>query len=505
MNTSEKAKKRAAGIFLAIFLLSLLPLYVLGLKAHPSVDDYYYGAETARVWNETRDFGAVVKESWRLMLDSYKTWQGNYAAIFLMRLQPGIFGESAYFITPLILITGFAAAVLCFFYTAFRKLLEADRPAAVAMAAVIVFCALQFTYKPSDSFFWFNGGIYYTFFFSVSLFLYSLIILVMRAERKRVRIAAAAAALPLAFFIGGGNYSTALYSAVLLGCLSAFLFWKKQRAAVPVCVVTAVLAAALLLSVMAPGNAVRQSVAGPSSGVAKALIYSFAYGGYSLANGLNVPVLLMWLGLTPALYKLASKTPFRFRYPLLVLLFTFGIYSSQGTALFYAQGLRMPPRMSNIIYFNAYLFIAFNLTYILGWVHRHFAGGRFAALCESLTDKPKKYTRFALLLFLAFAAGCIGLTQVSERESGGAEFSLQPLSVSASYSLVTGEASHYDSEMTKRADFLSSLPEGAETAVKALSAYPEALVHSEITKDPADFKNEHLAMFYHLSKVWLEE
>ena len=178
---------------------------------------------------------------------------------------------------------------------------------------------------------------------------------------------------------------------------------------------------------MAPGNAVRQSVAGPSSGVAKALIYSFAYGGYSLANGLNVPVLLMWLGLAPALYKLASKTPFRFRYPLLVLLFTFGIYSSQGTALFYAQGLRMPPRMSNIIYFNAYLFIAFNLTYILGWVHRHFAGGRFAALCESLTDKPKKYTRFALLLFLAFAAGCIGLTQVSERESGGAEFSLQPL------------------------------------------------------------------------------
>ncbi len=505
MNISEKTSKRAAGLLLTLFLLSLLPLYVLGLKAHPSVDDYYYGVETAQIWRETHDFGAVVKESWRLMLDSYQTWQGNYAAIFLMRLQPGIFGESAYFITPLILITSFAAAVLCFFYIAFRKLLRAGKPAALAMASAIGFCALQFTYQPSDSFYWFNGGIYYTFFFSVSLFLYSLIILTILAERKRARIAAAVLALPLAFFIGGGNYSTALCSAVLLGCLTALLFWKKQRSAVPVCVITAVLIAALLLSVMAPGNAVRQSVAGPGSGVVKALIYSFAYGGYSLANGLNVPVLLMWLALMPALYKLASKTHFRFRYPLFVLLFTFGIYSSQGTALFYAQGLRMPPRMSNIIYFNAYLFIAFNLTYILGWVHRRFAGGRFAALCESLTDKPKKYTRFALLLFLAFAAGCIGLTEVTEKESGGAAFSLQPLSVSASYSLVTGEASRYDAEMTKRADYLASLPESAETAVKALSAYPEALVHSEITEDPADFKNEHLAMFYHLSKVWLEE
>ena len=67
-----------------------------------------------------------------------------------------------------------------------------------------------------------------------------------------------------------------------------------------------------------------------------------------------MPVLVLWIGLLPLLYRLTGRTNFQYRCPLLVLLFTFGIYSSQGTALFYAQGLRMPERMSNIIYFNAY-------------------------------------------------------------------------------------------------------------------------------------------------------
>ena len=498
-------KKQGVLLLLLVFLISLIPLYLLGMKAHPSVDDYYYGVETAAVWTETHSFGAVVKESWRLMKDSYQTWQGNFAAIFLMRLQPGIFGESAYPAAAFILLTSFIAAMLIFVRTAARYLLEAERRSSLILALVVTFCALQFTYRPSDSFYWFNGGIYYTFFFSLSLILYSLVIIAVMAERRGSRIAAAACALPFAYLVGGGNYSTALYSAVLLGCLCIWLFIRKRRSAWPVLLIALAEIAALLLSVIAPGNAIRQSVSGPSSGVVKALIYSFAYGGYSLANGLNVPVLLMWLGLTPGLYRLASKTVYRFRYPLLVLLFTFGIYCSQGTALFYAQGLRMPYRMSNIIYFNAYLFIGFNLTYILGWVHRRFAGGRFAALCESITEKEGRYGRFAWLVALAFAVGCIGLCRVSEKESGGAAFSLQPLSVNAAYSLVTKEAARYDAEMNERAAFLAAQPEGAEVTVKALSAYPEALVHSEITTDPANFKNEHLAMFYHLGRVTLEE
>ena len=34
----------------------------------------------------------------------YETWQGTYSSAFLMSLQPGIFGERYYSLTPVILV-----------------------------------------------------------------------------------------------------------------------------------------------------------------------------------------------------------------------------------------------------------------------------------------------------------------------------------------------------------------------------------------------------------------
>lgn len=506
MNTqiSQTYQKRFAGILAAIFLCSLIPLYLLAFYAHPSVDDYYYGAETAALWRESGDPGAVVRLSWDMMKESYRTWQGNFAAIFLMRLEPGIFGEKAYALAPLILLTSFAAASLTCFYLAARRLLRAGKAASFAAATAVSFCALEFCYRPVDSFYWYNGGIYYTFFFALSLFLYALLIQAGSGKSRAGRIIAAAAAVPLAFLIGGGNYSTALSCAVLLASLAVFLFLTKRKAWLPAVLALAALLISLAVSILAPGNAIRQSVTGESSGVVKALIYSFAYGGYSLAEGLKIPVLVLWLGLLPLVYRLSGRTNFPYRYPLLVLLFTFGIYSSQGTALFYAQGLRMPERMSNIIYFNAYLFTAFNLAYFCGWLRRRFPENILGKISDKLFASEKYLTRFALTLALLFALGCIGLCRVGEGENGGAAFDLEPLSVNAAYSLVSGEAARFDREMRERADFLSAQPEGADVILKPLSVYPKALVHSDITGDPADFKNDHLARFYHLGSVRLE-
>ena len=61
-----------------------------------------------------------------------------------------------------------------------------------------------------------------------------------------------------------------------------------------------------------------------------------------------------------------------------------------------------------------------------------------------------------------------------------------------------------DEEMKARSAFLSAQPEGADVSVKTLTAYPEVLVHSELTKDPSSDGNRLLARFYHLGKIWIE-
>lgn len=503
---TKQFQTRWAWILAGIFLLSLIPLYVLGFFAHPSVDDYYYGAETARTWQEGGDLGAVIRQSWALMKNSYQSWQGNFLAIFLMRLQPGIFGEESYFWAPLILITSLAAGLIFFFYTALRRLVRAGRPAAAGMALAVSFCAIQFCYKPSDSFYWFNGGIYYTFFFALSYCMLGLMILALKAEKKGSRLAALTGASLLAFLIGGGNYSTALSLAVLLAVLLGHSFLPSLKLKkLPLLLPLLALLISLVISILAPGNALRQAAAGEGPGVIKALIYSFAYGGYVLAEGMKLPLLILWLGLMPFLYRLSRRVPGRYPMPLLVLLFSFGIFASQGTALFYAQGLRMPPRMSNIIYFNAYLFTGFNLFYFCGWLRRRCPGNMLERVSDGLLSRESYLKRYALVLLLAFAIGCLGLWQVSEGEKGQARFETQPLSVSAAYSLLRGEARIYDRELTERASYLASQPEGASVTIPALSVYPQALTHSEVTEDPSDFKNEHLALFYHLGSVALEK
>ena len=106
-------KKRTINIILiTVFIISLLPLYYIGGYAHPSVDDYYYGVETSQVWQNTHSVSAVISEAFELTKTTYNEWQGNFAAIFLMRLQPGIFGEQYYVIAPIILITAFAVSML---------------------------------------------------------------------------------------------------------------------------------------------------------------------------------------------------------------------------------------------------------------------------------------------------------------------------------------------------------------------------------------------------------
>jgi hypothetical protein len=207
------------------------------------------------------------------MINTYNIWQGNFSAIFLMRLQPGIFGEQYYFIAPLILISSFAACSMFFFYTVFKRVFHTDGYRAGIIALAITFVSMQLCNTPSDSFYWYNGAIYYTFFYSLMLLLYALLI------RMRTASPAATAVLTiisgmLAFLIGGSNYATALFMCIVLALTAGAAIYcvilKKNTVIrgyhVPAYIIIAVAAiAGLFISMAAPGNAIRQSSVGGST------------------------------------------------------------------------------------------------------------------------------------------------------------------------------------------------------------------------------------------------
>lgn len=542
MNNSSTKKLTTKNIFFIIlicFLLSVIPLYIIGMYAHPSVDDYYYGTQTVQVWNETHSIASVIKCSFDEMLNTYNIWQGNFSAIFLMRLQPGIFGEQYYFITPLILLSAYIGFSIFFFYTALKKIFKTDSYLAATVGICLTFVSMQLCMTPSDSFYWYNGAIYYTFFYSLMLFLFALLIRMHTAKAAGTVIFTLISSV-LAFLIGGSNYATALFMCIILALAAGAAIYsvltKKNKVirsyhmAAYIIVALAAMAG-LFISMAAPGNAFRQDSVGGSTGIIKTFIYTFAFGGYSIAKVLNAPCLIFFVCMIPAFYSIAKKSGFSYRYPLLVAVFTFGLYCSMGTPVFYAQGLRMPYRMMNIIFFAAYVYIAFNMIYLLGWIGNKYGkdshenmshkdtykintGKKHISLDDIVNnfyDKIKASRKNAILALTislcAFVIACIGCIEVGETEykSGNAGFSNLPLSATAALSLLNGDAKIYDAELTARDEYLTSTSDDEQfITVPALSKRPAPIFHSDITDDAGDWHNAHLAMYYRKECVWTE-
>ena len=526
MNKSFTPKITTKNIFYIIlicFILSVIPLYVIGMYAHPSVDDYYYGTETVQVWNETHSIASVVKCSFDEMINTYNIWQGNFSAIFLMRLQPGIFGEQYYFIAPLILLSAYIGFSIFFFYTALKKIFKADSYLAATVGICLTFVSMQLCTTPSDSFYWYNGAIYYTFFYSLMLFLFALLIRIRTAKAAGTIILTAISSVS-AFLIGGSNYAAALFMCIILalsaGAAVYFVILRKNKVIRPYhmaayLIVAAAAMAGLFISMAAPGNALRQQSVGGSTGIVKTFVYTFAFGGYSIAKVLNAPCLIFFICMIPVFYRIARRSGFTYRYPLLVAVFTFGLYCSMGTPVFYAQGLRMPYRMMNIIFFAAYVLITFNLIYFLGWIGNKIKTEKRHIFLDDIVNNffekikaSRKNTLLALAISLcAFVIACIGCIEVGETEykSGDAGFGKLPLSAAATLSLINGDAKTYDCELTARDEYLRSTGDDEQfVTVPALSKRPAPIYHSDITDDPGDWHNAHVAMYYRKECIWTE-
>ena len=419
----QKQEKRLGLFVLLIMLVALVPLYMVADYAHPSVDDYSYGKLTAEAWEQTGSFGSVLATAWERTAYTYETHQGTFVSVFLMRLQPGIFGEDYYFLTTVFLLSTFLVCSILFYYAFFNRIFGADRTKSWMIAAVLSLGAMEFTHVVSDSFYWYNGGVTYTFFYSMEALLFALLIYMYTTKKKIVKSLLCFVCMLLAVVACGGNYVTSLVTLELLVCICAvtglveykkvqqkkqkkeqntetFLrkngiierqkTWLKKQTDVIVgnvdnrscfnqsfdnsdkktasknnlnkwnfCLVLLVLLAAavtFLIVVAAPGNALRQERTGEAKHPVVAILLSFVYGAYSIGNCMDLPALLLLFLCVPLFVvitgNVCKRRRFAFPCPLLVTFFSFCLYSSQVTPVFYAQGIKLPYRIMNIIYFT---------------------------------------------------------------------------------------------------------------------------------------------------------
>ena len=134
-------KKRNAGakisIFLTfLFLAGLIPVLLLGRYNYPCADDFGFSAYSHIAWMETRSVYQVLKGAWQTVVERWIGWQGTFSSIFVMALQPAIWGEGAYCLVPWIMIGAMSSSTLFLLFVLFIRILRAPKSVFVSVSMI---------------------------------------------------------------------------------------------------------------------------------------------------------------------------------------------------------------------------------------------------------------------------------------------------------------------------------------------------------------------------------
>lgn len=421
MDRKRDLTRIAAILALVLLAALLLPMLLLGRYAVPAADDYTYGAAARHAVRGGGSFFAALAASAESARVTYFGWQGTFSAVFLMGLQPAVFADALYALTPAIMLGALLLGLFSLNLTLYSGVFGMTRGGAVLVSTALCFLCTQLLPSPVQGFFWYNGSVFYTFFFGIWLTGCALCI----AYVRRGGTARLAALLLMALLLGGGNYITALSCAVV--CATALVLTAvfktpgRRRLLLP----SAVFFAAFLLSVLAPGNANRELAilwnATPGPGAVRSILLSFQAGARYAVSWASLPLLGVLLCLAPVMWEAVKRCGFSFRFPLLVSVYSYCLFSAMFCPTIYASSSVGDQRTLNAVYYAYVWLTAGNLFYWLGWLSKRVELRR--RLPEAL---PLLLGALALLLCCALhlssggkftSAGALGVMRSGEAQA----------------------------------------------------------------------------------------
>lgn len=475
--------RQIAGLAVILYLISLIPILMLSGYAYPGADDFGYGAACHQIWLQTHSVFQTVKEAFLTAVDRYDTWQGTFSSVFLFALQPAVWDEKMYFITTWVMVILLTAGVWSIMKAVAGRCFGADRGSVCLMAVIVLFFTMQCMVEPVQGLFWYNGAVHYIVMHSAYLLLSAMQIGQLKKEKCHwweVVISAC-----LAFFISGGNYITALlYGITIVTFAVVLLAEKKYRKLFLLIGPFVVFAAGFILNVAAPGNAVRQANFTETPGVISSVLISFSDClKYTMGEWADWRVVCMVVFLLPAVLRIVRRTSFRFRYPLLVILYSYCCLSAMFAPTVYATGSIGAGRIHNIIYAMFLLLLALDEIYIAGWLVQQ----------GYLSKSTSQRNRYVFSWILLTGICLMGIQAVIAPETF--------TSAAAMETIRSGEAESFRAVNMERRELLHSGQR--ELELPRYECIPVLLYMDDISVE-SDWKSDGMCRFYDKDSILLE-
>lgn len=487
---------------LGVLVLGTLSIFLyLGRYNVMAADDYTYGVMARRVWLETGSLWEVIKVAFQTVKLSLEQWQGTYSSLFLMRLNPGVLNERlTVFIAGIILIP-YCGSVLFFFKQLGKRFFHQNATAITTISLCTIFVTLQTLYDPAEAIYWYNGAIHYMFMQSLLLFWMGILLILdspRNAEQQKYdclkRIFWIIAGCLLGLVVAGGNFISVLQGLILTVVYFVIrLFQKKLNWQCMIPWVSFVIGAVLNLT--APGNAVRKEVMVGYSPI-KAIVYSLRYGEFFMAEWTGWLMVLSILFLVPFIWKSVGKSEYKYPYPLLFVMFSYGVFSAMLTPLFYGMADVFVDRALNIVKIMYYIIVVINIMYVIGWLRykvEHEETGFFTDV-KRLYDIVKKYNKIWVFGTLCFMLALMFLEPDKNVYAG----------ISATRSLLNGEAREYYSQQLEREELYHDDAQKV-LYLEAIDNPPYVLFNGDIYPDGTHgyWINQGIAEFYEKEAIHL--
>lgn len=475
--------------FFAVYIISLIPMFVIGLYNYPSADDYSIGSDVRQAWVASH---SVVLTVWQAILravEDWFIWMGYFTSNFLMAIPPCVFGEKWYTLTTVIMVGSISLSTGYLLHQIFVKILKADKYISRTVICIMLFFTMQCMVGRVEAFYWYCGAANYMLTHSMSMCFYGM--LVSLAVNKHGKIFVIAASV-LGFLVGGANQMTALNVAIVLFVALVVIFYAKRwKEKWNVLLPIIAFYLGFILNIASPGNWIRSEIS-QGMGPVKAVMISLLYGlEYCLGEWTDWSVLVMIIALIPLLWKLTEKTKFQFSYPVVVILFGFGLVSAMMTPPLFAVGNIAAARLQAITFTMYMVVLVLCELYVVGWIRKKYFVEKEAKVSNGFSADIMIFL-MSCVLFFGVGAGLIVIANPHYYTSS-----------SAMTDLLNGSAKQYGEALAIRAQMYNSGEK--DIVVDALETEPKLLYFSDIAEDPEDWQNRGLSRYYGLNSVRKEK
>lgn len=476
-----------------LLAVTVLPFLYVAQYIWPSVDDFELSLWTKLAYQETGSIWRLLEEAIEYVKYKYMGWQGAFSSIFLMALQPGVWGDEYYWIGVILILVSLLLGVFLLTYVCMVKYGKTSRTTWLILCTLPTWSWFLRVMYTEEAFYWWTGASYYTGFHAWAMLMIAVAMCVWKDWERYGKIRRGLLTLLggiACFFVGGGNYVSALMLVLVLSGIALTAFYRQKGSKWVLSFWDFCTLAALLISVTAPGNTNHMNNDFQKDiSVVEAIFIAIRDGLTDIRSWTNISVIMMFVFLLPFVWKLARGCSLKFRFPLLATVLSGGLYLAGYAPISYTFGGYPPGRMVNLFYWNYFWLLLFNVFYWVGWLQRKWESGSLQDKIEKMITVQNRWQPWYIcvvgLLFLLSVCH-IGVKNTNLYYIYG--------------ELSTGVYQKADEFIKERVDYLTA-HQGEEVILEVLPYKSEITYFGDLYPDKEHIVNTTMAEYYGVKSI----